>query len=80
MTCGAVMREPDAIAFGVPPSVSRLLQAAPIAAVLVAVMLVCAIFGWRNRYWRVSGRLHYTLVALAGVGLVWFLYHWNLLG
>jgi hypothetical protein len=27
----------------------------------------------------VAGRVHYTLVALAGLAFVWFLYYWNLL-
>jgi CubicO group peptidase (beta-lactamase class C family) len=73
------LREPEEIAFGVPPAVANLLQATPIAAGLVAVMLIGAFVAWRNRYWRFSGRLHYTAVALAGVALVWFMHHWNLL-
>jgi hypothetical protein len=32
---------------------------------------------WRQGYWRFTGRLHYTLVALAGVAFIWFLYSWN---
>jgi len=74
------LREPEVIAFGVPPSMANLLRATPIAAALVGVMLIGTIVAWRNRYWRFTGRLHYSAVALAGVAFVWFLYHWNLLG
>ena len=34
---------------------------------------------WIGRYWSMLGRAYYTLVALATVGFVWFLYYWNLL-
>ena len=32
-----------------------------------------------DHYWGVAGRVHYTLVALAGLVVVWLLYYWNLL-
>jgi hypothetical protein len=47
--------------------------------VLVALTVLGCLIAWLAGYWRLGGRLHYTLVALAGVGFVWFLYHWNLL-
>ena len=73
------LSEPEEIAYGIPPLVARLLSATPVAAGLVGVMLLLTFVAWRNRYWRFSGRLHYTAVALAGVAFVWFLWHWNLL-
>jgi CubicO group peptidase (beta-lactamase class C family) len=38
------------------------------------------ILAWKNRYWGVIERLHYTLVMFAGVALIWSLNCWNLLG
>jgi hypothetical protein len=48
----------------------------PLALGVVAL----AILAWRNRYWGVAGRLHYTLVALATVVFVVLLSNWNLIG
>lgn len=42
--------------------------------------LVLTVPVWMGRYWGVLRRAHYTLVALAAVGFVWFLYYWSLLG
>jgi hypothetical protein len=39
-------------------------------------VLGCLVAWWQG-YWRFTGRLHYTLVALAGVAFIWFLYSWN---
>jgi CubicO group peptidase (beta-lactamase class C family) len=45
---------------------------------LSSVML--AVLAWKDRYWSVASRAHYTLVALAAVLFVWFLSNWNLIG
>ena len=39
-----------------------------------------AVLAWKDRYWGVVGRVHYTLVALAAVVFVRFLNNWNLIG
>jgi CubicO group peptidase (beta-lactamase class C family) len=52
--------------------------------VLGAVLTVCAVaysvLAWKNSYWGIAARVHYTLVTLAAVAFVWFLNYWNLLG
>ncbi|MEX0678594.1 MAG: serine hydrolase domain-containing protein [Pirellulales bacterium] len=73
------MREPEELAYGVPPLVEAMLWAAPAIAVLVAAVLLAALAAWLRGYWRFSGRLHYTCVLAAGLAFVWFLHHWNLL-
>jgi hypothetical protein len=35
---------------------------------------------WRDRYWSLATRLHFTLVTLTAVGMIPYLYYWNLLG
>ena len=43
-------------------------------------MVVLAALAWKDRYWGVAGRVHYTLVALAAVLFVFMLNSWNLIG
>jgi hypothetical protein len=43
-------------------------------------VVVCAILVWREHIWTRTGRIFYTLVALAAVAFVWDLALWNLLG
>jgi hypothetical protein len=47
--------------------------------VLTSAAVVFTVLAWKDRYWHISGRLHYTLVSLAAVALVWFFFYWNLL-
>jgi len=49
-------------------------------AVLAVGALVFTVLAWKNQYWRLAGRMYYTLGTLAAVGFVWFLSYWNLLG
>jgi hypothetical protein len=74
-----VLRDPNEIAFGLTREMRGLLALTQVCLVLAAVTVFGAVIAWRNAYWRLSGRLHYTLVALAGVGFTCFLYYWNLL-
>jgi CubicO group peptidase (beta-lactamase class C family) len=73
------MKDPSEIAFGLPPVLKHLMSLTPVCAGLAAVTLIGCLIAWRQRYWRLTGRLHYTLVALAGIGFTWFLFNWNLL-
>jgi hypothetical protein len=73
------LSDPQEIAYGVPPLVAGILWAMPVVAALAAVVGLCTLIAWGKGYWRLSGRMHYTVVLLAVVAFVWFLYHWNLL-
>jgi CubicO group peptidase (beta-lactamase class C family) len=58
----------------------RAMQVLPLLiVVLAASALALTVPAWIRRYWGVAGRVHYTLVVLAGLAFVWFLYYWNLL-
>jgi CubicO group peptidase (beta-lactamase class C family) len=64
-----------------PPSWFVALLAIPIlTAALTVVLLVLAVMAWKNRYWSLAGRLHYSLVTLAALAFVWLANYWNLLG
>jgi hypothetical protein len=43
-------------------------------------VVALAVLAWKDRYWGMVGRMHYTLVALATVVFVLFLNYWNLIG
>ncbi len=71
-------RNADEFAYGMPPLGTNLMRATPGLAALVVLTLLATLVAWLRGYWRVSGRLHYTCVLLAGGAILWFLYHWNL--
>jgi hypothetical protein len=73
------MSDPDEIVFGLTPTIKILLAVTQVAAVLAALTVLGCLIAWRNRYWRFTGRLHYTVVALAGVLFIAWLHYWNLL-
>lgn len=43
-------------------------------------MIVLSVLSWKNKYWTVLKRVHYSLIMLSAVALSLFFYHWNLLG
>jgi len=51
-----------------------------LAVVLTIGLVVFTVLAWKDRYWSVLGRLHYTLVTLAALVFIPFLHYWNLLG
>ncbi len=65
---------------GVPPILVALLCIPLLSAALTAASAVCAILAWKDGYWSVVGRAHYTLVVIAAVFFIFFLNHWNLFG
>jgi CubicO group peptidase (beta-lactamase class C family) len=73
------MSDSTEIAYGMPPVLDVLLKLSPFIPALVGVVFLCALLAWKNGFWRLSARLHYTCVLVAGVALVWLLNHWNLL-
>ena len=60
-----------------------LLGAWPVLFGLVVVLAVAALIftglAWRDGYWGVYGRIHYTLVTLAVWAFIWFVSYWRLL-
>ncbi|WP_068533615.1 serine hydrolase domain-containing protein [Paenibacillus glacialis] len=47
---------------------------------LTVAIMALSVMAWKNKYWTVLKRVHYTLVVLAAVVMSLFFYHWNLLG
>lgn len=62
------------------PPILNALFALPVPAIVLTIGLaVFTVLAWKDRYWGILGRLHYTLVTLAAVAFVLFLNYWNLL-
>lgn len=71
---------PMSIIYGIPSSLSALLAIAIVAAVLVLSSTALVVLAWKDSYWSIAGRVHYTLVVLALLAFIWWLNNWNLLG
>jgi hypothetical protein len=50
-----------------------------VIAVLTLSVTPLAIIAWWKGWWSRIGRLHYTLIALAGLAFTWFLAYWSVL-
>ena len=50
------------------------------ASIMVAGPAIFTVLAWRRRFWSRAGRIHYTLITVALVGMVWLMYYWRLLG
>lgn len=66
--------------YGVPPLLKTLSVLTMIAVILSVGVLLCLLLVWGRGYWTVCGRIHYTLVFLAGCVFICFLNYWNLFG
>jgi hypothetical protein len=53
-------------------------------AILVAILAVGAVvftvLAWKRGYWTLAWRIHYTLVTLAAVAVVWWYFNWKVIG
>lgn len=58
---------------------ARLTQLWWINVPLLLLLLLFTGLAWRQRVWSLAGRLYYTLVTLAGLFVLYFLWNWNLL-
>jgi CubicO group peptidase (beta-lactamase class C family) len=51
-----------------------------LTAILTVGLVVFTVLAWRDDYWSVLGRLHYSLIAVAALVFIWCVNYWNLLG
>jgi len=75
-----LMGNTSGFAFGVPPGIYFLMVLPIVVAGVSAAVMICVVLAWKNGYWNVWGRVHFTLVALALAEFLWFVKTWNLLG
>jgi cation transport ATPase len=50
-----------------------------VVAVLTTIVTLLAGFAWWKRWWGLVGRIHYTVIVLAALGLLWFEIYWRLI-
>jgi CubicO group peptidase (beta-lactamase class C family) len=67
------------IFFGAPPLLSVLMVLPVLLALTAAAMVVAGALAWRERYWRLFGRIHYTLLGFMALVTIWLFWYWNLL-
>lgn len=48
-------------------------------ALSTAAIVVFAIVAWLKKYWTALARIHYTLIALSCIGIIWVMFYNNLL-
>ena len=75
----ALVLQAEEIVRGIPPILDLLLQWSPVLAVVAILLLLLSALSWIRRYWRLTGRVHYLLLALAAVGAAWQLAFFNML-
>jgi len=63
-----------------PPWFVALLVIPILTSILAIVLAIFTVLAWKDGYWSLLGRLHYSVVTLAALAFVWFANYWNLLG
>ncbi|UCH26978.1 MAG: beta-lactamase family protein [Trueperaceae bacterium] len=76
----AVMGNPMGPAFGLSPLLVATLVIGIAAALAVAGFTLMMIFAWLIGWWTLTPRVYLTVVAVAGLVLLWQMNYWNLLG
>ena len=68
------------VALGILPAWSPLVALFPYGMALLAVaMSFFTVLVWRKKYWQIFGRIHYTLLTLLALNLIWILVYWHLI-
>lgn len=75
-----VQANQDNLIYELPASLGAVLVLPILTTALAVVITLLAILAWKNHWWRLTRRLHYSLFAVALLALTWFYSHWNLLG
>jgi CubicO group peptidase (beta-lactamase class C family) len=66
--------------YGVPAIAIPWFYLPPIAIGLSIALLVLTVLAWKNKYWSIWQRSHYSLITLAAFAFIPFLVYWNFLG
>ena len=49
-------------------------------AILAVGAVIFTVLAWRRDFWSLAWRIHYTLVTLAAVAVVWWYFNWKIIG
>jgi hypothetical protein len=75
-----VTANPSELVYGIPPLLHVSLALALLAVVMTAGLPIFAVLAWKDGYWSLLGRMHYTLLTVVVLAFTWWLSYWNLLG
>lgn len=70
----------DDFQFGMPIIIKILLVIPIVTTILTIGLSAFSLSVWKNKYWNLKARLHYSLITLTCIGFILWLYHWNWLG
>ncbi len=76
----ASQQQPGLLRFGLPAEAAPLFWVPWVAAVLTTGVLWLAFLAWKDGFWSLAGRIHFTLVALGAASFIWLLVSWGMLG
>ena len=74
-----IMSNPVQLMFGFNSSIIPILLLPLFSIVLTVGLLVFTILAWKYNFWSTAGRIHYTLVTIASLGVLWALNSLHLL-
>jgi hypothetical protein len=69
-----------AIAAGVSPLATLMLGILLVGVILGFALPIFTILAWKDGYWPIWGRIHYTFLTISTLAFEWWLNYWNLLG
>jgi len=72
-------QQPQLLLFGLPSEAAPLFWLPWLAALLTAGVLFMTLLAWKDEYWSLAARVHFTLVAGAAAGFIWLLYSYGVL-
>ncbi len=70
----------DELIYGLPTSLTAALVLPNLISVLAIAAAVFVVLAWKERWWTLVRRVHYSLFVLLILGSAWFYFHWNILG
>lgn len=76
---GSIAGMPNYV-FGVTNDMVDALNSLYLPVMLALALPIFTILAFRNGWWKLGTRLHYTLVTLAVFAGIWWVHYWNLLG
>lgn len=66
-----ILSNPVQLMFGFNSSITTILYLLLVSTGLTFGLVVLTVLAWKNKFWSVKGRMHYTLTTLAAMGFLW---------
>jgi len=73
------MRNPVQLMFGFNSSILPILFLPLLSIILTVGLIGFTVLAWKEGFWSITGRIHYTFITLAALGFLWALNELHLL-